>query len=104
MATLWITEYTNIAESFKGKPVLSGQEPAVTTQTVSYTTTTQSLDFQDVTRFVRLIADADVYVMFGESPTATVSSTKLQADVAEYFGIERNRNETLRLAAYDGSS
>ena len=104
MATLWITQYSNIAESFKGKPVLSGQEPALTTQTVTYTTTAQSSDFAPATRFVRLIADADVYVVFGESPTATAASTRLEANVAEYFGTERIRNQNLRLAAYDGSS
>ena len=104
MATLWITEYSDIAESFGGKPVLVGREPSLTVQSVSYTTTAQSNNFHPKTRFIRVKADADAYLEFGQNPTATVASTAVEADVAEYFGVEIIRNQNIKLAVYDGSS
>ena len=55
-------------------------------------------------RFVRVKADADAHLVFGENPTATVSSTPIEANVAEYFGVEIVRNRNIKIAAYDGSS
>jgi len=104
MATLNITEYANISTDWKSNLVSSGEEPSITTQSVSYTTSTQSADLQPKTRFVRLIADADVYIAFAPDPTATASSTRLEANVAEYFGVEIVRNRDIKIAAYDGSS
>ena len=104
MATLWITEYSDIGEDWGSNKVLVGREPALITQTVSYASSTQSLDLHEKTRFVRVKADADAHLVFGENPTATVSSTPIEANVAEYFGVEIVRNRNIKIAAYDGSS
>jgi len=104
MATLWITEYANLAEDFKSRTVIVGEEPALTTQRVVYTTTTASANLHPKTRFVRVKADADAYLAFGQSPVATVDSTPIEANVAEYFGVEIVRNRNIQIATYDGSS
>ena len=71
MASLWVTEYNSPGDM----PV--AKEPAVRTQVVSFTTTTQSAAFSDDTRCVRLIADADCHLLFGLNPTATTSGQKV---------------------------
>jgi hypothetical protein len=106
MATLWITEYANMGKDQNGKPVPVGEEPAVAVQTVTYTTATASTVFSGRTRFVRLIANADCHVRFSVAGTAaTAGYTKLEADVAEYFGVQNGVGITpLKVSAYDGSS
>jgi len=104
MATLNITEYANMAVDFRNNIVPVGEEPALGRQTVTYTTSTQSDDLHPKTRFVRVISDADGYLVFGVSPTAVASSTRIEADVAEYFGVEIVRNRTIRIAVYDGTT
>ena len=106
MANLWITEYSDIGESWGGDKILVGREPALITQTISYTTSTQSVNLHEKTRFVRVKADADAHLVFGSNPTATVESTPIEANVAEYFGVEKLPNVKLniKIAAYDGSS
>lgn len=70
------------------------------TQAVTYTTSTQSTAFDDATRIVRIIADADVYLAFGSSPTADANSIKLPANTVEYFEVDAG----FKVACYDGSS
>ena len=104
MANLWITEYSDIGESWGGDKILVGREPALAHQKITYTTSAQSVALHEKTRFVRVKADADAHLVFGENPTATVSSTPIEANVAEYFGVEIVRNRNIKIAAYDGSS
>ena len=70
------------------------------TQAVTYTTSTQSTAFDDATRIVRIIADADVFVAFGANPTATASSIKIPSGTVEYFEVDAGT----KVACYDGSS
>ena len=102
MATLNVTEYANLSEDRNGTIMPVAKEPSLRSFNVTYTTSTASDTLKKGTRFVRLIADADAHIEFGESPTATATSTRLEANIAEYFGVDGS--QTLKIAAYDGSS
>ena len=100
MATLYIQEYSRLGHDADGHRIQAGQEPAIASQTVSYTTSTQSVAFDQRTRLIRVIADADVHLLFGSDPTATASDLKMVQDSAEYFGVKPGQ----KVAAYDGTS
>lgn len=86
MATLHVTEYADIS-NVKG-PLSIPKEPAVADQAITYTTSSvQSSAFNSLTKFVRLISDADAYVKFGENPTATTSVQRLEADIEYFRGV-----------------
>lgn len=88
MATLWITEYSDMPAGWKGSEIPIGMEPAVTAQTVTFTATSAGSNaFAPRTRYVRVISDADCHLKFGVSPTATTTDTKMIAGSPEYFGI-----------------
>lgn len=101
MATLLITEMSAIIKDDNSRPVPVAVLPPIAEQSVTFTTSTQSSTLNGATRFVRLIADADVHIAVGTNPTATASSMRLEADVAEYFGINQ---DGYKIAAYDGTS
>lgn len=101
MATLWISEYDEIGKDSYGSKAQVASEPSNTTQTVTYTTTTQSAAFNPSTRIIRVIADAAVYLEFGTNPTATATSLYLPSGQVEYIGI---KGATIKVAAYDGTS
>ena len=104
MATLQISEFKRLAVDANGNVLAAGDMSGAVFQTpVTYTTSTQSAVLSDDTRFVRLIADADCHVLFGTSPTATATHTRLEANVAEYFGVGPHAG-LMKIAAYDGSS
>lgn len=100
MAFLYIQEYEDLAQDRAGNHIPAGNEPAVASQRVTFTVAAQSAAFDGRTRFVRLIADADAFVAFGDNPTATASSMKINADTAEYFGVRPG----IKLSVYDGVS
>lgn len=99
MASLYISEYVRAADP-PGANMPVGLEPAVALQKVTYTTAAASAAFNSGTRFVRVIADADVWLLFGASPTATVAHMFLPADTEKYVGVEPGQ----KVSAYDGSS
>jgi hypothetical protein len=104
MAYLYITEYSHLGTDREGKPVPVGREPG-TEQRVTFTTATQSTAFAKDTRFVRIQADADCFVLFGANPTATAANAKpMTADASEYFGVDPLTVSGLKLSVYDGSS
>lgn len=88
MATLFVTEYASLGADVAASVAPIAAEPAVTTQTVSFTTTTQSSAFNASTRFVRLIADADCHLLFGANPSATTSHQKVMADTVEWRAVQ----------------
>lgn len=107
MANLYITYFKKLGEDDRGNVVPIGELPDEGGQRVVYTVSTQSGLIPKYARFVRLLADADAYIALGTSPTATAQSNlKLEADVAEYFGLNPHeaRKGTLKLAVYDGST
>ncbi len=100
-ATCKISEYQYLVRDNAGVSVPVAEEPAVATQTVTYTTTTNSAAFNASTKFVRIICDAKAHFEFGTSaPTVTAADPYLAADTAEYFGVI---NGDL-VGFYDGSS
>jgi hypothetical protein len=103
MATLHVTEYAALAEDQQGHMMAVAAEPAVASQTVTYTTTTQSSAFNPGTRYVYLQSDgAKAYVSFGTNPTATVGSNLIVADDGRFFGVPAGAS--FIVAVYDGSS
>lgn len=101
MANLYITEYEHvgsIAGLRSAMPI--AKEPALVDQTVSFTTATASSAFNTRTKFVRILADADCYVVFGADPTATASNQKLTANVEYWRGVDAGD----KISVYDGSS
>ena len=93
MSTALITE---------GVPGMYGAQvmkPAAT-QAVTFAASVQSTAFDDATRLVRVIADADVFLAFGAAPTATATAIKVPANTVEYFEV----NAGDKVACYDGTS
>ncbi len=105
-ATCKISEYESLSSDNQGNVVPVAREPALVTQNVTYTTSTQSNAFNVLTRFVRIVCDAKAHVVFSTSPTATATDPYIPADVVEYFGIFQVGASagTIRVAIYDGSS
>lgn len=88
MAVLYIQEYSRIAGDADGHHVQAGFEPAVTSQAVTFTTTTQSAAFNTATKFIRVFSDTACYVKFGSNPTATTATDMpLAANTAEFFAV-----------------
>lgn len=100
--TIHVTEYeTVIGLNVGGQVILVPQEPALTTQVISFTTSTECDDaFNVKTRFVRLWSTAKTHIKFGASPTATANDTPLTGTQGEFFGVQPGH----KVAAYDGSS
>jgi hypothetical protein len=87
MATLYIAEYANLAETVRGAPPVA-QAPAIAHQTVAITAgTLQSAAFDASTRFIRVHTDAICSIKIDSNPTATTSTARLAADQTEYFGV-----------------
>jgi hypothetical protein len=107
-ATCKISEYRDLILDANGRIVPVAQEPALATQSVTYTTSSASAAFNDETRYVRIVCDAKAHFIFTRDGTnATASSPYLSADVSEYFGIQRApraTTQTLKVEFYDGSS
>ena len=57
MANLYITEFQASGNAESGAQLQVGVQPAVAMQKVSFTTSTQSAEFDERTRFIRLHAD-----------------------------------------------
>lgn len=93
MSELVITEYENLGRDLSGVLIPVGEEPALTTQLVSFTSSSiQSVAFNAKTRFVRVIADVDTRLLFGTNPTAIQTNLHLPSGIAEYFGIQVGRS------------
>ena len=94
MSTALITE---------GVPGMYGAQvmkPAAT-QAVTFAASAQSTAFDDATRLVRVIADADVFLLFGANPTATaINAIRVPANTVEYFEV----NAGDKVACYNGTS
>ena len=107
MANLYITYFKRLGSDERGIPVPIGELPDDGGQKVTYTASTASAVIPKSARFVRLLADADAYIAYGTAPVATANSAlKLEADVAEYFGLSKDsvRAGTYKIAVYDGST
>lgn len=99
MAICLVTEFSNAQQDSQGRniPVAKSE---LTTQTITYDAPAQSAAFSEGCKFVRIIADADVYVKFGTDPTAANPGIRLPADTVEYFGAEQG----MKISCYDGTT
>jgi hypothetical protein len=100
MATAWVTEYANLARDGQHYSTPLPQEPAITTQTFTFTTHAESAAFNEQTNFVRVYASAAARIAFGASPTAIAGSTPIAATVDYWFGVHPGQ----KVSIYDGSS
>jgi hypothetical protein len=90
MATLYVTEYEDMARDAYGNVIQAGKEPAIASQTITVTSTSAKVTnaFSGKTRFVRLNADAAMCVKFGSSSvTAAQTDARMSADQTEFFGV-----------------
>lgn len=88
MASVYISEYSNLKNSKVRDLIQAAEEPGLAIQKVTASGTSgQSSAFNAETRFVRIHTDAIVSIKFGSNPTATTSDLRLQADATEYFGV-----------------
>lgn len=95
MAICQIAEFQE-AQSDGQIPVAKGPNAV---QNVTYTAAADSAPMSEGTKFVRIIADAAVYIDF-DGNDADADSIRLAADTAEYFGVEQGQI----ISCYDGSS
>lgn len=102
MATMRITEYSEVATDDKGRPVPLPVEPPLRTQVVTFTTATQSAALRSDTRFVRMESSVDMFVLFGANPTATATNCgRIPANTVEWRCVDGNVSKA---SVYDGSS
>lgn len=100
MASLYITEYAELARDEKGVPIAAGREPAVAEQKITITgSSASSSTFNKLTKFVLLHVDAVTHVVFAESPTADATNRRMPADSSQFSGVSRN----LKVAGISGS-
>jgi hypothetical protein len=100
MASLYITEFKGIGRDRRGTEVQAAPGPALTQQKVTYAASTQSAPFAQSTGLVRLTADADAHIKFGDDPSATANDMLLPNGAVEYFTVIPGD----KLAAYDGTT
>lgn len=82
----------SVSEFANASPILyqAATAPPLAAAVVTYTTSSvQSSVFQDLTQLVRVQCDAVGYITFGTNPTATLTSVRLSANVAEYFAVPK---------------
>jgi hypothetical protein len=91
MAKLYVTEYSDIAQTVRGSAPVGQENADVVEQTpvVIGGGSLASAAFAATTTYVRLHADAICSVAFGTGPTATANSRRMGADTTEYFGVPK---------------
>jgi len=99
MATLWITEYESMANVGGGIAQVP-KEPAVTTQAVTYSSSTASAAFNAKTTLIGVRASALAHLNFGLTPVATALMPPISSGETRYFGV----NPGDKVAAYDGTT
>lgn len=88
MATLNITFGANLPLAAAGA-AQALQLPALDVENLTVSgTSAQSVAAPEGTTFVRLVSDADTWIVVGLNPTATVAEgVRLLAESPEYFGV-----------------
>lgn len=108
MATAEIAEYKRLARDRDGSTVMTGEEPRVASQSVTYTTSTQiTTALNKATRFVLITTnDTAAHWNVGTSPTATAADPHIPANGNIFLGVNPTMAEagTLKVALYDGTS
>jgi len=86
MAKAYITEHPR-PTMYQGGLLPVAAMPPLTSQTVTFTTTTQSVAFGSTTKMVCVHTDSICSIEFGSNPTATTSSRRMAANTTEYFEV-----------------
>lgn len=90
MSTLNITEFDALDKFGRGK------EPAVTNSVVSYTTTSESVIFNQRTRWIRVVPDAIAHIRFGVGTvTAVATDSEVTLGEERYYEIVRGAGQHL---------
>jgi len=101
MARAIITEYDKLGKARNGTLIQAGQEPAIVDQLVTFSSATLSAKFQDRTTFIRIIADADANLLFGDSGvSANADNKRIVANVPEFFAVTGGDY----VSVYDGTT
>lgn len=92
MATLYITEYSDLARA-DGTYAQAAQEPSAATQTVAIGgSSTASSAFNPATKFIELHTDAICSYAVGTAPTATAAKTRMAANQTKIIGVPNNQS------------
>jgi hypothetical protein len=91
MAKLYVTEYSDEAQTVRGAAQAAQENASTIEQTpvVIGAGSLQSVAFAATTVLVRIGADAICSIAFGTNPTATANNKRLAADQVEYFGVPK---------------
>ena len=82
-----VREYRHLAEDDNGRLIAAPLEPAAYVQSISVGS--ESSAFGAGVRFLRLHAEEDVRLEFGDSPSATSTSTfRMVAGQTEFVGVK----------------
>lgn len=104
MAIAYISEYETMVTIGPGMGIQVAREPSLAEQDITYSSSTPCAALNNKTRFVRIICDADAFVLFNEpgvTTNATATNSKLiKADTVEYFGVRGG----MLIEFYDGTS
>lgn len=100
MPRLWITEYLSLSTDGRGTVIPLPSEPSHT-QVVDFSAPTSSQPFRPETHFVRLVANADCYVEFGNPPPPAGARSEFLPTRQEAFRRVRGGQT---VSAYDGVS
>lgn len=88
MATLYIAEYADIAETVRGSAA-APKDPPLAEQTITISgASTQSAAFGGNTRFILITTDAICSVRVGgTNPIVDANSHRMPADAAQFRGV-----------------
>ncbi len=100
MPTAKISEYEEMPIDTSGDVVPVPKEPALATQSITFTTSTVSAAFNKKTKFIRVVADAKAHYDIGATAAATAESPYLPVDRPELFGVRQGQV----IAFFDGAS
>lgn len=101
MATMTIQEYDELAQDSNGQPIPAGVEPAIASQVVSFTSSSQSALLNKRTRFVLITVSAAARIQVGANPTAATASSglRLPTDGSIFIGVRLGTEGGLKIAA-----
>lgn len=101
MAVAYMQEFSVMGRDANGNPV-GPLMPPIASQTITYTTSTQSSALNAATTFVQLWGPAAFRVAFGSNPTAVAGSFYVGANMPVILAVPLGGNR--EFAFYDGSS
>lgn len=80
MATLWIREYTALANGGGNAGMMpAAAEPGTDQTPVTFSTTAQSAAFGNATKLITMVASVDFHFVVGANPTATTNALRIPA-------------------------